>query len=737
MLTREGRLAAVAAVVLAVTARFFGSVELYVLAGSLAALVVGARLTVGFTRINLDVSRELHPPRVHAGSPSRVEVRVQNGGTRRSPLLTLRDGVSGTRGARLLVGPLAPGASARAAYRLPTERRGILTVGPLDIELTDPFGLARVALTASGASELTVFPHVDELAPLPLTTGNDPLAGAEHPNSLGRGGEDFYALRDYVVGDDLRRVHWPSTARHDELMVRQDELPWQGRATVLVDVRSSTNTRDSLELVISAAASIVSAGAHRQDLIRLVSTDGADSGFAAGHAHIEAIMEHLASVEAANDAGFRRVLDRLARSATRRRPHRGGGRGPHAGSRPVEPAAAALRLAHHRAVRPLVVGRSPAVGDHRHPPRRPGAGDRGTLVRGGLDPAHGPGPQGGSVVERPDHGGGSGHRPGRGRRTLRLGLVGPAGSHRGGPPMTATATPPRTPSGSGGEPARPVRRRALDPVPTHQPAAELWLTLVTLCVVFGFTRIFTGWDFLGPLAVTAVVTHGALMLARRRGLSLWITTVLAVFGFALLMSWLFFFTTTRLLVPTPDTVTAARLALDTAWAAFQEVVAPTPSQPGFLLAACFGVFFAVFLADWAAFRLWAPVEALVPTMTLLVFTALVGSSEGRVMPEHGLRPDRHVVRRPSPGGRAGAVHRLAGRSGRPGLGLAAAHRRAAGRRRGAGGDAGRHPPARLGRRRPVELARQGHGPELARSRSARWWTSAAASWTRATPTCSP
>lgn len=213
------------------------------------------------------------------------------------------------------MGPLHTGESARAAYRLPTDRRGILTVGPLEVELTDPFGLARASLTASGAADLTVYPRVDELEPLPLTTGNDPLAGAEHPNSLGRGGEDFYALREYVVGDDMRRVHWPSTARHDDLMVRQDELPWQGRATVLVDVRSSTNTADSLELVISAAASVVAASAKRQDLVRLVSTDGADSGFAAGHAHVEAIMEHLASVEATNEAAFQRVLDRLARGA--------------------------------------------------------------------------------------------------------------------------------------------------------------------------------------------------------------------------------------------------------------------------------------------------------------------------------------------------------------------------------------------------------------------------------------
>jgi uncharacterized protein (DUF58 family) len=270
---------------------------------------------VGVTRVRIEVSRDLRPPRVHAGTPSRVEVRVQNRGSGRSPLLSLHDAVSGTRGARLLVGPLAPGSSANAAYRLPTDRRGILTIGPLDIELSDPFGMAKVTMTASGASELTVYPHVDDITPLPLTTGNDPLAGAEHPNSLGRGGEDFYALRDYVVGDDLRRVHWPSTARHDDLKVRQDELPWQGRATVLVDVRAATTSAASLELVISAAASIVAAAGRRQDLIRLISTDGADSGFAAGHAHIEAIMEHLASVEATNEANFQRVLDRLARGA--------------------------------------------------------------------------------------------------------------------------------------------------------------------------------------------------------------------------------------------------------------------------------------------------------------------------------------------------------------------------------------------------------------------------------------
>jgi uncharacterized protein (DUF58 family) len=151
--------------------------------------------------------------------------------------------------------------------------------------------------------------------PLPHTTGHDPHAGADHPNALGRTGEDFYALRPYVVGDDMRRVHWPSTARLDQLMVRQDELPWQGRVTVVLDVRRTTHVPASLELVVSAAASVVTTSWRRRDLVRLMSTDGADSGFAAGHNHVEAIMEHLATVQATPGGTLRGVLDVLAQSA--------------------------------------------------------------------------------------------------------------------------------------------------------------------------------------------------------------------------------------------------------------------------------------------------------------------------------------------------------------------------------------------------------------------------------------
>lgn len=316
MLTRRGWLTGAGAAALLVAGRVLGFVEGYVGGAVLAALLVVSALWLVVTRLSVEVSRELHPPKVHAGSDSRIDLVVTNRGRRRSPLLTLRDRVSGTRGALLVVNPLAPGGSARAAYRFPTERRGVVTIGPLEVEVADPLGLVRLVLPASGVSELIVYPRFERVAPVPLTSGDDPLAGAEHPNALGRAGEDFYALRAYVVGDDLRRVHWPSTARHDELMVRQDELPWQGRATLVLDTRASRHDDETLERAVSAVASIVTAAARRQDLVRLVGSDGVDSGFAAGHGHTEAILEHLACAEPTPDGGLGRAVDGLAGGST-------------------------------------------------------------------------------------------------------------------------------------------------------------------------------------------------------------------------------------------------------------------------------------------------------------------------------------------------------------------------------------------------------------------------------------
>lgn len=314
MLTRRGWMVALGTLLLAVTGRLLAIVELYMLAGASLALVAASLAFVRLTRFDLEATRELRPARVHAGANSRVELTVRNTELRRSPVLAARDPFDGgRRWARFLIAPLAPGESARAAYRLPTERRGIFDLGPMELHLEDPFGLAASTHQAAPATRLTVYPHVDAVPPLPMTRGNDPHAGADHPTALAAAGEDFYALREYEVGDDLRRVHWKATARLDELMIRQEEMPWQGRATVLVDLRREVHSPASLELALSAAASIVSACWRHRSLVRLVSTDGVDFGFAAGHTHVEAILEHLAGATAGRDDTLASILSSLRR----------------------------------------------------------------------------------------------------------------------------------------------------------------------------------------------------------------------------------------------------------------------------------------------------------------------------------------------------------------------------------------------------------------------------------------
>jgi len=195
------------------------------------------------------------------------------------------------------VAPLAPGEVARAAYRLPTDQRGVFDLGPLEVGLADPFGLVAASVEAAPRTRLTVYPRIDQVAPPPSSQGDDPLAGADHPRALTGGGEDFYALRPYVRGDDLRKVHWPSTAKiDDDLMLRQDEMPWQSRSTLLVDNRTAVCPPPALEIIVSAAASLAVASARHDGLQRLLTATGADTGSAGGSGHVESILEHLAGL---------------------------------------------------------------------------------------------------------------------------------------------------------------------------------------------------------------------------------------------------------------------------------------------------------------------------------------------------------------------------------------------------------------------------------------------------------
>lgn len=297
MPTRSGWLVAVGGLVAVVAGRVLGLAELYLLGTCAVVLSAAALVLVRQNVPTLKVHRSLLPARVFMGGIARVEVAVGNLGRRRTPVITLHDPVEGTVGARVTMAPMVSGERSTAGYRLPTHRRGLVHVGPLEAEVTDPFGLARRRVQVAAMATLTVLPAIERLDRVVAGGGiDDPMAGATRSALGSAGGDEFASLRPYVVGDDLRRVHWSSSARVGDLLVRQDDPLWQGHLTVLLDARAEHVGAAGFEACVSAAASLVQTVAEKGDRIRLIITDGTDSGLVDARSTRDTLLEHLAVV---------------------------------------------------------------------------------------------------------------------------------------------------------------------------------------------------------------------------------------------------------------------------------------------------------------------------------------------------------------------------------------------------------------------------------------------------------
>ncbi|MCU4183701.1 DUF58 domain-containing protein [Acidiferrimicrobium sp. IK] len=301
-LTRRGWALIGCSVLLIAVAALVGVQELYALAVAGLVLVAVAAAWVHGRTWDLTTERELHPSRVAAGEVARVELMVRNRLRQRSPVIAARDPFDGgRRAASFLVAPLGAGHADRAAYRLPTAQRGVFTLGPLELALSDPFGLVSRSRAGAPASTLTVHPRIDRVRTPPVTAGADRRAG-DGRAVLGMQGDEFYALRDYRTGDDLRRVHWAATAKADQLMIRQDESANRGRVTVAVDLRAGAWQPAALEVALSAAASVAAAASRAGIDVRLVHTGGVDTGFASPKRR-GAILDELAIASTHRDSG--------------------------------------------------------------------------------------------------------------------------------------------------------------------------------------------------------------------------------------------------------------------------------------------------------------------------------------------------------------------------------------------------------------------------------------------------
>lgn len=268
-----------AGVVAAVIGRVFGVIELFVIGAACFGLTVAALLYVRLRLPRITADRWIHPAVLVAGDTGRVDLHLDHRGAVRSAPFMLSESVKRTMGddhvARLPMDPMGPRLRTSTGYQIPTTRRGVITLGPLAIEISDPLGVARHSTTIAGADEVMVAPRVHHLDMPQL--GQGALGKALLAKSIRLGPGEFHGLREYADGDEPRTIHWKASARTETLMVREHAIEGLHRCTVVFDADPRAH-RDpaAFERGVSAAASLVHNAARSGLSTRFVSADGID-----------------------------------------------------------------------------------------------------------------------------------------------------------------------------------------------------------------------------------------------------------------------------------------------------------------------------------------------------------------------------------------------------------------------------------------------------------------------------
>ncbi|MBP2702356.1 DUF58 domain-containing protein [Microbispora sp. RL4-1S] len=278
-LTARGRSFVASGVAALLCAVLLGESDLLRVAVLIIALPVIASVVVARTRYRLSCARRLDPARVEVGDESTVTLRLENITRLPTGLLLVEDTMRYTLGARprFVLDSVEARGVREIDYTVRSELRGRFPIGPLSVRIADPFGLVELTRSFTITDTLVVVPEVVPLPPVRLS-GEWAGGGESRTRSVAAAGDDDVAPREYRQGDDLRRVHWRSTARHGELMVRREEQQWQSRGALLLDTRAhahrGTGPRSSFEVAVSAAASIGVHLAHEGLGLRLVTDQG-------------------------------------------------------------------------------------------------------------------------------------------------------------------------------------------------------------------------------------------------------------------------------------------------------------------------------------------------------------------------------------------------------------------------------------------------------------------------------
>lgn len=317
MATGRGIIILIAAFLFVLAGRLLGIRDFYEVGGGLILIVIAGIAVTARARRSASVVRAIVPPRVSVGRPAMVQITITNDDRRQTPPLLYKDVVPSPllgKG-RFGVTPVPGNSKKTAAYEVVPSRRGIYEIGPGELTFTDPFGAATKRVELVGTSRLIVHPEIESLGH-GGGLGERFGAGKMRRFAPTTSGGEFFTLREFQAGDDLRKIHWPSTARLGKPMLRQEEQQRQMLATIVLDDRADRHhlgTPDSFEQSIRSAASLIRLYMGAGFYVRLAFVcsppPGVRTEFGRGADHYNELMDSL-SVSSPSSGG--ELASRLA-----------------------------------------------------------------------------------------------------------------------------------------------------------------------------------------------------------------------------------------------------------------------------------------------------------------------------------------------------------------------------------------------------------------------------------------
>jgi uncharacterized protein (DUF58 family) len=260
-ITKLGLIALLGAAVVWVLAYVVAGTAMYLFAYGIVLLIAVSYL-IAPRRLRLEGDRAGLFPRVQEGD--RLDVEVKLTARRRVTTFVLEERLPERLGkpVRVPITSLSSGNEVSHHYGLRASRRGVYEVGPLVAVAGDPLGLVQRETVVAEPFELLVHPRVELVSDRPLTRQFEdppirPPVSKPWPSGL-----EFYGMREYTPGDDLRRIVWRASARTGKIMVREAEQGITDHITIMLDTDRGRHSRDaegvseSFEAGVRVAASL-------------------------------------------------------------------------------------------------------------------------------------------------------------------------------------------------------------------------------------------------------------------------------------------------------------------------------------------------------------------------------------------------------------------------------------------------------------------------------------------------